>query len=51
MLDPGERRKVFSAIIDDLNQPLHRAYISQPVQPLEEWMTGSPPMHVTFDED
>ncbi|WP_342024998.1 hypothetical protein AAE021_07545 [Arthrobacter citreus] len=33
------------------SSPLHRAYISQPVQPLEEWMTGSPLMQVTFQQD
>ncbi|MDZ8171978.1 nitroreductase/quinone reductase family protein [Microbacterium xanthum] len=45
-----ERARVFTSIIADLDQPLHRFYISQPVQPLEQWMTGSPLMHVTFSD-
>jgi hypothetical protein len=48
VVDEPERARIFSAIIADLNQPLHRSYISQPVQPLEQWMTGSPLMHVTL---
>jgi hypothetical protein len=51
VLDRDSRRRVFEEIISDLNQPLHRAYISQPVQPLEEWMTGSPLLQVTFQQD
>lgn len=50
VLDREQRAHVFESIIDDLNQPLHRAYIAQPVEPLEDWMTGSPLMHVTFEE-
>ena len=50
VLDQEERHRVFSAIIADLNQPRHSAYISQPVQPIEEWIDGSPLMHVTFPE-
>jgi hypothetical protein len=46
--DPEHRRTVFEAIIADLNQPRHRAYISQPVETIDEWMAGSPLMHVTF---
>jgi hypothetical protein len=49
VLDLEQRRRVFSSIIDDLNQPLHRAYIAQPVEPLEVWMQASPLMHVSFD--
>ena len=48
--DQRERARIFTSIIADLNQPLHRSYISQPVQPLEQWMTGSPLMHVTFPD-
>jgi hypothetical protein len=48
VLDPGERRRVFTAIVDDLNQPLHRGYLAQPVEPVEDWVSGSPLMHVTF---
>jgi deazaflavin-dependent oxidoreductase (nitroreductase family) len=48
VLDSDERRRIFSSIIADLNQPLHRAHIAQPVEPLERWMSGSPLMHVHF---
>ena len=48
VLDPTARRAIFESIVDDLNQPIHRGYISQPVEPVEEWMSGSPLMHVTF---
>jgi hypothetical protein len=46
--DAGARARVFAAIIDDLNQPRNPAGIPQPVEPLDEWMTGSPLMHITF---
>jgi hypothetical protein len=48
VLDPQDRQRIFDAIISDLNHPRHRAYISQPVQPIEEWMAGSPLMRITF---
>ena len=48
VLDRDERHRIFSHIIADLNQPLHSSYLSQPVPPVEEWMDGSPLMHVTF---
>jgi deazaflavin-dependent oxidoreductase (nitroreductase family) len=48
VLDEAERRRIFAPIVDDLNQPLHRGYLAQPVEPVEEWVTGSPLMHVTF---
>ena len=48
VVDPDERRRIFAAIVDDLNQPLHRGYLSQPVEPVEDWVAGSPLMHVTF---
>jgi len=51
VLDDERRRRIFDAIIADLNQPRHRAYIAQPVQPIDEWMAGSPLMHVTFTQD
>jgi hypothetical protein len=51
VLGRDDRRRVFEAIIDDLNQPQHSAYLSQPVEPLEEWIDGSPLMHVTFLQD
>ncbi|SMH42988.1 protein of unknown function [Rathayibacter oskolensis] len=48
VLDSDERQHIFSAIVDDLNQPLHRGYLSQPVEPVGDWTSGSPLMHVTF---
>ena len=48
VLDPSDRRHIFSAIVDDLNQPRHSGYLSQPVEPVDEWVSGSPLMHVTF---
>ncbi|GAB3603600.1 hypothetical protein GCM10027586_06750 [Kineococcus gypseus] len=51
VLDPEERRRIFSEIVADLNQPLHRGYLAQPVEPVEQWVTGSPLVHVTFHDD
>ena len=51
VVDREQRRRVFSSIIDDLDQPRHRAYIAQPVEPIEAWLEGSPLMHVRFGED
>lgn len=48
VLDPTERRRIFSEIVADLDQPLHRGYLAQPVEPVEEWVAGSPLMHITF---
>ena len=48
VLNRDERRRIFSEIVADLNQPLHRNYLSQPVEPVDEWMDGSPLMHITF---
>lgn len=47
--DPAERHRIFSSIIADLNHPRHRAYIAQPVEPVERWVSGSPLMRVSFD--
>ncbi|RFA08184.1 nitroreductase family deazaflavin-dependent oxidoreductase [Subtercola boreus] len=48
VLDVAERERIFTAIVDDLNQPLHRSYLSQPVEPVNRWVSGSPLMHITF---
>lgn len=48
VLDRESRRRIFEAVIADLDHPRHRAYISQPVQPLEDWMTRSPLVRVAF---
>jgi hypothetical protein len=42
------RRRQRIPIIADLDQPRHGAYIVQPIQPIEEWVAGSPLMHVAF---
>lgn len=49
--DEETRRRVFSFIIDDLNQPRNPAGLPQPVPPLSAWMSGSPLIHVTFPEE
>ena len=51
VLDVDERRRVFTSVIDDLNQLWNPAGIAQPVEPLDAWMVGSPLMHVTFLDD
>ncbi|MFU8946468.1 nitroreductase family deazaflavin-dependent oxidoreductase [Mycetocola zhadangensis] len=48
--DRAQREAVFSAIIADLNQPWNPAGIRQPVEPLEEWMQGSPLISVDFPD-
>lgn len=48
VLDRESRRRIFTAIVSDLDHPRHRAYIAQPVQPVDEWIAKSPLMHVTF---
>lgn len=50
VLDLTDRRRVFGSIVDDLNHPRHRAYLAQPVEPVEQWVEGSPLMHVRFDD-
>ncbi|MDX3109057.1 nitroreductase/quinone reductase family protein [Nonomuraea angiospora] len=48
--DRRRREAVFRSIIADLNQPWNPAGIAQPVEPLEEWMAGSPLVRVDFTE-
>jgi hypothetical protein len=48
--DPQLRGAVFRRFIADLNRPWNPAGIPQPVEPLEEWMAGSPLVHVDFTE-
>ncbi|OCG75252.1 nitroreductase/quinone reductase family protein [Microbacterium sediminis] len=50
VLDPARRRDV-RAIVADLNHPRHSGYLAQPVEPVEEWMQGSPLVHVRFTDD
>lgn len=47
--DRAERERVFSSIIDDLNQPANPAGIHQPVDPLTAWMQGSPLLRVDLE--
>lgn len=51
VLDADRREAVFSAIIADLNQPWNPAGIRQPVEPLTEWMQGSPLVRVEFTQE
>ncbi len=46
--DEAERRRVFTAIVDDFNQPQNPAGVSQPVR-LEAWLAGSPLVEIAFD--
>lgn len=50
VLDRAQREAVFSSIITDLNQSWNPAAIRQPVEPLDEWMQGSPLISVDFPE-
>lgn len=50
VLDSVQREAVFTSIIADLNQPWNPAGIRQPVEPLAEWMQGSPLISVEFPE-
>lgn len=51
VVDHAERAAVFQSIIDDLNQPSNPAGLPQPVEPLAEWMSGSPLVRVEFEQD
>lgn len=44
----AERRRIFTAFVDDLNQPHNPAGIVQPIE-VEDWMAGSPLVEITFD--
>ncbi len=48
--DPQLRAAVSRSIIADLDQPSNPAGIPQPVEPLEEWMAGSPLVRVDSTE-
>ncbi|MDQ1583232.1 MAG: hypothetical protein QOF36_1286 [Microbacteriaceae bacterium] len=47
--DEDERRRVFTKIVGDLNQPGNPAGLSRQVD-LEAWMAGSPLVEITFVE-
>ncbi len=46
--DEATRRRIFTAIVDDFNQPDNPAGISQPIR-LEDWMAGSPLVEIAFE--
>ncbi|GAA2227101.1 hypothetical protein GCM10009851_09020 [Herbiconiux moechotypicola] len=50
VLDRARRTAVFSAIVDDLNQPWNPAGIRQPVEPVEEWVAVSPLVSIRFPD-
>lgn len=47
--DESERRRIFTDIVTDLNQPANPARIHQPTD-AEAWIRESPLLHVTFDQ-
>ncbi len=47
--DEQERRRVFTEIVDDLNQPSNPARIVHP-NSVDAWMVGSPLAEISFDE-
>lgn len=48
--DEQERRRVFEAFIDDLNQPSNPAGLPQPLS-VDDWLVGSPLIAVDFEDD
>ncbi len=51
VLDDEHRRRVFADVIADLDRPANPAGMHGRVPPIEQWMTGSPLVHVTPDYD
>ncbi|CAN5163099.1 hypothetical protein BH09ACT5_BH09ACT5_03360 [soil metagenome] len=49
VLDDAERRRVFTSIVADLNQPANPGRIPQPTS-LAEWMDGSVLVRIEFDD-
>ena len=47
--DPVERRRVFTEIVADLNQPANPGRLSAPTS-VDDWMTGSVLVEITFDD-
>lgn len=48
--DEVERRRIFTEIVDDLNQPSNPGRISQPTT-VDAWVKGSPLMEISFEQD
>lgn len=49
VVDEAERRRIFTQLVDDLNQPSNPGRIAQPTH-VEDWVAGSPLMEISFDE-
>ena len=47
--DEAERRRIFTEIVADLNQPSNPGRISQPTS-VDAWVAGSPLAEITFDD-
>ncbi len=47
--DEQERRRVFTEMAEDFNQPSNPAGIVQPIN-IDAWMAGSPLVEIAFDE-
>ena len=47
--DEAERRRIFTAIVDDLNQPANPGRIRQPTS-LQDWLDGSVLVEIEFDD-
>ncbi|MFI5754926.1 nitroreductase/quinone reductase family protein [Streptomyces sp. NPDC051569] len=46
--DEDERRRIFTVLVDDLNQPHNPGRISRPTS-VEAWLEGSPLFEIVFD--
>ncbi len=46
--DEAERRRIFTYIVEDFNQPHNPAGVSQAIR-LEDWLAGSPLVEIAFD--
>ena len=49
VVDPQERRRIFSEFVDDMNQAHNPSRIVQPTR-LEDWLAGSPLFEVLLDD-
>ena len=47
--DPDERRRVFTEIVADLNQPANPGRLTAPTK-VEDWMNGSVLVEIRFDD-
>lgn len=49
VVDPDERRRVFTEIVADLNQPANPGRLTAPTN-VDDWMTGSVLVRIEFDD-